>query len=126
MLNLKVRVKQQWFWITLIPLLFLFFDQVIQFVQAFQAYTIGDILAGGTIEELAIKIIGVLFSILALIGFPVDLTTDGYGDSARALDYTEPAPNASETAEIEFQENETKKKIVRAQHVKNHTVDEDD
>lgn len=125
MLNLKVRVKQQWFWITLIPLLFLLFDQCVEAWQAIQNYTLMEALSGGALEDLVIKIIGVLFAILALIGFPVDLTTDGYGDSARALDYDVPAPNAAESAEIEYKNNMTQQKVLRARHVRNYDEDGD-
>lgn len=97
MLNLKVRLKQKWFWITLIPLLFLLADQIVQLIVAIQAISIGEHLYGGPVMTLIIEIIGLVFIILALIGFPVDLTTDGYGDSERALRYTTPAPNAKET-----------------------------
>lgn len=102
MLNLKVRLKQKWFWITLIPLIFLLVDQVIQLWTMVQALTIGEMfVADSPVLTLVIEFIGVLFAVLALIGFPVDLTTDGYGDSARALAYTEPAMNASEEAEAD-------------------------
>lgn len=107
MINLKVRLKQKWFWITLIPLLFLLIDQVTQFVIAIQSITIGDMLYDSALQGLIISAIGTLFAILALIGFPVDLTTDGYGDSARALEYEKPAPNAAETGELYYIKNKT-------------------
>lgn len=98
MINLKVRLKQKWFWITLIPLVFLLIDQVAQLFAMIQTLVaIGAPLYGGDIMALVLEIVGVLFAILALVGFPVDLTTDGYGDSAIVLERTEPAPNASET-----------------------------
>lgn len=98
MINLKVRLKQKWFWITLIPLVFLLVDQMTQLFAMIQTLVAtGAPLYGGDIMALVLEIIGVLFAILALIGFPVDLTTDGYGDSAIALERTEPTPNASET-----------------------------
>lgn len=100
MLNLKVRLKQKWFWITLIPLVFLLFDQIIGLCNTIQAIVLGDTLYGSDLMVLTLEIVGTVFAVLALIGFPVDLTTDGYGDSARALNYEEPAPNASETAMI--------------------------
>lgn len=125
MLNLKVRVKQQWFWITLIPLLFLLFDQCVEALQAIQNYTLVEALSGGALEDLVLKIIGVLFAILALIGFPVDLTTDGYGDSARVLDYDKPAPNAAESAENEYKNNLACQKILKARHVRNYDEDGD-
>lgn len=97
MLNLKVRLRQKWFWITLIPLLFLLFDQVTQLFELVLALSVaGEPLYGGQVMALCLEIVGVVFAVLALIGFPVDLTTDGYGDSARALNYEVPAMNASE------------------------------
>lgn len=101
MLNLKVRLKQKWFWITLIPLVFLLIDQVSQFIATLSTLAAGEPLYNGTLMVLAIDIVGIVFAILALIGFPVDLTTSGYGDSERALDYETPAPNAKEVAEVE-------------------------
>lgn len=103
MINLKVRLKQKWFWITLIPLVFLFLKQAVGLVQAFQTYAIIGALTNGVVEQIIIEMVGTAFIILAIVGFPVDLTTDGYGDSVRALGYTEPAPNASETALMEAQ-----------------------
>lgn len=98
MLNLKVRLRQKWFWITLIPLLFLLFDQVSQLIDLVLALSAtGGPLYDGEIMSLCLEVVGVVFAVLALIGFPVDLTTDGYGDSARALNYEVPAMNASET-----------------------------
>lgn len=91
-MNLKVRVKQKWFWITLIPLLFLLFDQVVEIISTVQSITMGAALYESALMTLVIQAIGVIFAILALIGFPVDLTTEGYGDSKRALTYEEPAP----------------------------------
>lgn len=94
MINWKVRIRQKWFWLTLIPLLFLLADQLaglfglVAEAQAGQLYD-------GALMQLAIALVGTVFAILALVGLPVDTTTEGYGDSARALTYVEPAPNAS-------------------------------
>lgn len=99
MINLSIRLKQKWFWLTLVPLVFLFVDQVVQLISLIQVMIeTGQPLYESELMTLAMAIIGVAFSILALIGFPVDLTTDGYGDSVRALNYDTPAHNASETA----------------------------
>lgn len=102
MINWKVRIKQKWFWITLIPLLFLLFDQVYDVVTLLIDFSIGDALYQSPLMTLVLEIIGLVFAILALVGFPVDMTTDGYGDSARALDYEDPFPNAIETGLIDF------------------------
>lgn len=44
-------------------------------------------------EQLA-GIVNTAFMVLAIIGIPVDMTTEGFGDSVRALAYDEPAPSA--------------------------------
>lgn len=102
MLNLKVRLKQKWFWITLIPLLFLLIDQVYTLVTLMQTAIIGELFEG-ELQAMVIAAIGTLFAVLALIGFPVDLTTEGYGDSARALNYDVPAMSASEQAKLDYE-----------------------
>lgn len=107
MINWKVRVRQRWFWITLIPLLFLLFDQVWELVGLLVAFAAnGGALYDSPIMSLVLSIVGVVFAILAMVGLPVDLTTEGYGDSARALTYKEPAPNASQEAVEEFEDDE--------------------
>lgn len=103
MINWKVRVQQKWFWITLIPLLFLFADQVVSLAEMIMAATAGQ-LSGSELETLMLALVGTVFAILALVGLPVDLTTDGYGDSARALTYDRPAVNAAESAKIDYAE----------------------
>ena len=104
MINLKVRMKQKWFWLTLIPLLFLAFDQFAELIMSIivlvQTYTPGSEIAGSAFEATAISFVGTAFAILALIGFPVDQTTNGYGDSTRALERTEPGLNASQEAVV--------------------------
>lgn len=100
MINFKVRLKQKWFWITLIPLLFLFADKCYDLAMSIMAYIPGEALSGGHIEAVVIEIVGLIFMILVIIGFPVDLTTNGYGDSLRALERTEPGDNAKEEIEL--------------------------
>ena len=75
MINWKVRIRQKWFWAAVIPAVLLLLDQ----------------LWG-------------LFAVLVLVGLPVDTTTEGYGDSARALAYERPAPNASAYGLKEYEE----------------------
>lgn len=95
--NWRVRFKQLWFWLTLIPLLFFAYDQISELISAIQAVAIGDVLYDSAVMTIVLKLIGVLFSIMALIGFPVDMTTKGYDDSSKALTYNEPAPNVNDT-----------------------------
>ena len=94
MINWKVRIRQKWFWLTLIPLVFLLGDQLVGLMSL-----MGEVEAGhlyeGPLMEMVLKLIGTAFAVLALVGVPVDTTTEGYGDSARALTYEAPAPNAS-------------------------------
>lgn len=103
MINWKVRVRQKWFWLTLIPLVFLLGDQLVGLMSL-----MGEVEAGrlyeGPLMEMTLKLIGTAFAVLALVGVPVDTTTEGYGDSARALTYEAPAPNASAYGLQEYEE----------------------
>lgn len=101
MMNLRVRVKQKWFWLTLIPLVFLLIDQLVGLLTLLHSMTIGDVLYNSSTMELVMSAVGTVFAILALIGFPVDLTTEGYGDSAKALEYDAPAMNAAQEEKLE-------------------------
>lgn len=103
MINWKVRIRQKWFWLTLIPLVFLLGDQLVGLVSL-----MGEVEAGrlyeGPLMAMMLKLIGTAFAVLALVGVPVDTTTEGYGDSARALAYEAPAPNASAYGLQEYEE----------------------
>lgn len=103
MINWKVRVRQLWFWLTLIPALFLLGDQLWSIWQLLGQIEAGH-LSDGPLMQLLLELVGTVFAILVLVGIPVDTTTEGYGDSARALTYTEPAPNASVYGLQEFEE----------------------
>lgn len=54
--------------------------------------------------EALLSLVGTVFMVLVVLGIPVDTTTEGYGDSARALTYEEPAPNASAYGLQEYEE----------------------
>lgn len=103
MINWKVRIRQKWFWLTLIPLVFLLGDQLVGLMSL-----MGEVEAGrlyeGPLMEMMLKLIGTAFAVLALVGVPVDTTTEGYGDSARALTYEAPASNASAYGLQEYEE----------------------
>ena len=84
MINWKVRVKNKLFWLTAIPLILLLIQQV---------YAIfGVTLDFAILQEQLIAIIGTVFALLALLGIVVDPTTEGVGDSERALGYEIPYP----------------------------------
>ena len=84
MLNWKVRLKNKIFWITLVPLLLLLIQQV--------CAIFGVALDFGVLQEQLIAVIGTVFALLGLLGLVVDPTTEGIGDSERALGYEEPYP----------------------------------
>jgi len=82
MINWKVRIRNQQFWISLIPALAL----VVQAVAALFGFTI-DLT---TIVGKVLAVVDAVFALLAILGVVVDPTTAGIGDSVRAMGYTEP------------------------------------
>lgn len=81
-INWKVRVKNKMFWLALIPAILL----VVQVIAAPFGYDFDFVVLN---QQLA-AIINAVFALLVIIGIPVDMTTDGFGDSEQALKYTEP------------------------------------
>ena len=84
MFNWKVRIKNKAFWLALIPALLVF----IQAVAAPFGYQWD--FAGLQTELVAI--INAAFVLLSILGIVVDPTTEGIGDSDRAMLYDEPYP----------------------------------
>lgn len=103
MINWKVRARQKWFWVTLIPAVLLLLDQLWGLFSLLGGIQAGHLYDGPLMEAL-LSLAGTVFAILVLIGIPVDTTTEGYGDSARALTYDEPGPNASAYGLREYEE----------------------
>lgn len=103
MINWKVRIRQKWFWITVIPAALLLLDQLWGLFAVLGSIEAGH-LYDGPLMEAALALVGTVFAVLVILGIPVDTTTDGYGDSARALAYREPAPNASAYGLREYEE----------------------
>ena len=103
MINLKVRVRQKWFWIAIIPAMLLLLDQLWGLFALLGSIQAGHLYDGPLMEAL-LSLVGTVFAVLVLVGLPVDTTTEGYGDSARALTYEEPAPNASAYGLQEYEE----------------------
>lgn len=81
-INWKVRIKNEMFWIAIIP-------AVLMTVVA-----VGDLfgidLEVATLGDKLIAVVKAVFGVLAILGVVVDPTTAGVGDSARAMMYTEP------------------------------------
>ena len=81
-INWKIRVKNKMFWLALVPAILL----VVQVIAAPFGYEFDFVVLN---QQLA-AIINAIFALLVIIGIPVDMTTDGFGDSEQALEYTEP------------------------------------
>lgn len=82
MINWKVRVKNKTFWITFIPAVLL----LIQTVLALFGVTFD--MSG--VQGRLLAVVDAVFMVLGVLGVVVDHTTDGIGDSARAMTYTQP------------------------------------
>lgn len=103
MINWKVRIRQKWFWIAVIPAVLLLLDQLWGLFAVLGSIQAGH-LYDGPLKEAALALVGTVFAVLVILGIPVDTTTEGYGDSARVLTYKEPAPNASAYGLREYEE----------------------
>lgn len=93
LINLPLRFKNKAFWAAFIPAVVV----LVQTVAGIFGISID-------LSELSGKIVAAidsLFVVLMILGIVTDPTTKGVSDSERALEYTEPAPNAVE--------NDTKK-----------------
>ena len=82
MINWKVRVKNKAFWLAVIPAIAL----VAQAVAAVFGYDIDLSTIVGKIQA----VVNAVFALLVILGVVVDPTTEGIGDSQRALGYEEP------------------------------------
>ena len=81
-MNWKVRIKNKAFWLALIPAIAL----VVQAAMALFGYSINLETMVGKIQVL----IDAIFALLAILGIIVDPTTEGIGDSRRAMSYDYP------------------------------------
>ena len=81
-INWKVRIKNKWFWVTLIPAVLLLVQQVLELF--------GVSLDMSALADALISIVGTVFSILGIVGIVNDPTTEGVSDSEQALTYEVP------------------------------------
>ena len=81
-INWLVRIKNKAFWLAVIPAL----AMVAQAIASLFGYTID---LGTRVGKLH-AIVNAVFALLAILGIVVDPTTDGVGDSNRAMSYVEP------------------------------------
>lgn len=83
MINWKVRIKNKTFWITAIPAAILLIEAV--------ANLFGFNIDLSSVNDKLIDLVKALFTVLAVAGVTIDPTTQGIGDSDRALEYETPA-----------------------------------
>ena len=82
MINWRVRIKNKNFWLAIIP-------AVILLIQAV-ANVFGITIDLGDMGSKLIELVNTVFVVLAIIGVVTDPTTEGVGDSQRALTYDKP------------------------------------
>lgn len=85
-LNLKVRLKNKVFWITLVPALITVIYALLSLFDIVPAIA----------EETAVKGFYAVISILTVLGVVIDPTTKGVGDSERAMSYERPFEDSAE------------------------------
>ena len=84
MINWKVRVKNKWFWLALIPAVLILIQAVAElFGYHIELSATGDKMAA---------VVEAIFTVLAILGIVVDPTTEGVQDSKLAMTYEEPKP----------------------------------
>ena len=89
MINWRVRIRNKWFWLTLIPALLVLIRTV-----AAVANIDMDLTDLGTKLTAVIEAV---FAVLAILGIVVDPTTEGVSDSLQAMTYEYPKPLVPET-----------------------------
>lgn len=82
MINWTVRIKNKSFWLALIPAVLL----LAQVVAAVFGYEL-DL---GDMGNKLVDVVNALFAVLVILGIVTDPTTEGIGDSERAMTYSEP------------------------------------
>ena len=82
MINWKVRIRNKSFWLALIP-------AVLLVVQVFAAL-FGFDLATDALQAKLMACANAVFALLTVLGIVTDPTTNGIGDSQRAMTYVQP------------------------------------
>lgn len=82
MINWKVRFRNKAFWLAFIPAALL----LVQTVAALFGFSLNL----GDMGEKLLAVVNAVFALLSILGVVVDPTTQGVGDSQRALGYVEP------------------------------------
>ena len=79
-INLKVRLKNKTFWLTVIPAILTVIYAVLGLLGKQPEFS----------QETVMKVITTILSVLTVLGVIVDPTTAGIGDSERAMGYLVP------------------------------------
>ena len=66
MINWKVRVRQRWFWITIIPAVFLLLDKLWNFFSLLGSIQAGHLYDGPLMEAL-LSLVGTVFMVLVIL-----------------------------------------------------------
>ena len=82
MINWKVRIKNKYFWVALIPAILLLVQAVLSLFGITWDYSV--------ISDKLIAIVNALFVVLSILGIVNDPTTKGAHDSNLAMTYTNP------------------------------------
>ena len=82
MINWTVRIKNKNFWLALIPAVLL--------LAQVAAALFGFELDLGDMGNKLVDVVNALFAVLVILGIVTDPTTEGIGDSERAMAYSEP------------------------------------
>ena len=82
MINWKVRLRNKAFWLAFIPAALL----LVQTVAALFGFSLNL----GDMGEKLLAVVNAVFALLSILGVVVAPTTQGVGDSQRALGYVEP------------------------------------
>lgn len=90
MINVTVRMKNKAFWLAIVPAVLL----LVQVCAAPFGYEWDFVVLNRQIAD----IINAAFAVLSILGIVNDPTTQGLGDSARAMTYTKPSEKPSHTA----------------------------
>lgn len=90
-INWSVRLRNKSWWLAIIPAICVLVQTILQLFGITWDYQ--------TLVGYIAAIIEAVFAVLILIGVNVDPTTDDWSDSARALNYVDPAPNVKEQPE---------------------------
>jgi len=86
MINWKVRIKNKYFWLAIIPAVLI----LIKAVAAVFGYTLDM----GDLNQKLLEVVEAVFVCLSILGIVNDPTTEGINDSKLAMTYEEPKKRA--------------------------------